>query len=182
MPVNQEIVEAACDVLKARGLTPTVELVRRDLPGGGSPNAITPLVRTWKDAERARRSAAEVWQQDPLAAEPRTLPLPMQRVIEALTATVANVAPAANAALAEVAETERRRSALDVEAARATAQAQIEDARREAGDERATTDLVRQEVDEKDIEIERLMVAVNGIKQVAEQATERACTLAACRT
>lgn len=177
MPVNTETVTAACEALRARGFVPTVELVRRELPGGGSPNAITPLVRAWKDAEHARRAAAEVQPEDPLAAEARTLPPPLQRVLDALTAAVANIPLAANQALAEVAETERRRSALDVDAARRAAQEQVAAARAEAADERANTDAVRAEVDEKEAELGRLTRERDEAWQAVDDAKARVGTL-----
>lgn len=193
MAATQEDVNKACEAIQARGERPTVDRVRDEL-GGGSPNVLTPLVRTWKEARR--QPAGEVPKAAP-PVEPGTLPLPIQRAIDGLTTAVANLAPAFAAAVAEVGETERRRSRLEVENALTGASAQVEEARRDADDERSATESVRREVDEKDTEIKRIEseltavrlerdglvsakaakeTALNQEKQAKQEADERART------
>jgi colicin import membrane protein len=156
---TQTDVDTACEAIAARGERPTVERVRVEL-GGGSPNALTPMVRAWKEARQQPRTDM---QQVGISADLVPLPVAIQRAIDGLSAAVASLAPAFSVAVAEVAEVERRRSRLEVEAAVARARADVEEARLAAEDERSATEAVRNEVMEqekamvaKDQEIERL--------------------------
>jgi chromosome segregation ATPase len=165
---TQDEVFAACERLVARGARPTVDRVREEL-GGGSLNALTPMVRAWREAQQA--PGANLPPAGP--AEPITLPTAVQRAVDALSAAVTGLVPAFGVAIAEVAETERRRSRLEVDAAATRAAAEVEEARQIAADERALTDAVRAEATgletalaAKDLEIERL--AALGAEQTAE--------------
>ena len=174
--VTQDQVNEICASLQARGERPTVDRVRAEL-GGGSPNALTPLVRIWRESQGQKGLEAP-----PPAApiEPGTLPTAIQRAIDALTVAVTNLGPAFSQAVADVAETERRRSRLEVESAAAGARAQVAEARLAAEDERAATDSVRAEVLEleaaigaKDAEARQLADALAARDQVlAERAAE----------
>jgi chromosome segregation ATPase len=169
-------VNAACEAITARGERPTVELVRSELKGG-SPNALTPMVRTWKESRQPPADAQQV----AVPAEPITLPAAIQRAIDGLSASF-------GAAVAEAAETERRRSRLEVEAAVTRARAEVEEARLAADDERSATEAVRNEVMEqeaalvtKDQEIARLTVmlaerdqALTELKTAAAVAPQKA--------
>lgn len=174
--VTQDQVNEICASLQARGERPTVDRVRAEL-GGGSPNALTPLVRIWRESQGQKGLEAP-----PPAApiEPGTLPTAIQRAIDALTVAVTNLGPAFSQAVADVAETERRRSRLEVESAAAGARAQVAEARLAAEDERAATNSVRAEVLEleaaigaKDAEARQLADALAARDQVlAERAAE----------
>jgi colicin import membrane protein len=172
---TQTEVDAACEAIAARGERPTVERVRVEL-GGGSPNALTPMVRAWKEARQ--QPHADV-QQVGIHADPVPLPAAIQRVLDGMSAAVAGLAPAFGMAIAEVAEAERRRSRLEVDAAMARARAEVEEARLAVQDERETTEAVRNEV----VEQEQAMVAKDQeIDRLTGLLAERDHALAALTT
>ena len=162
---TQDEVDGACVAISARGERPTVDRVRTEL-GGGSPNSLTPMVRTWKDAQRQQSSPAARQTAD--ASEPTPLPASIQHAVVAITSAVGALAPAFAEAIAGVAESERRRTRMEIEAMEAGAKAQVEDAKASADDERATTDLVRQEVSEKEAEITALTARIHGLEGEGE--------------
>jgi len=146
MATTQDEVSAACERIAAHGERPTVERVRVEL-GGGSPNAITPMVRTWKSIRQARDAPPPETQGQP-AVEPGTLPVVVQRALDHLANAVAAVPTTFVAAIAGVAEMERRRSRLELEGAEAAAQQALDEARSAAADERSACDAVRTEASE----------------------------------
>jgi Plasmid replication region DNA-binding N-term len=83
---TQTEVDAACEAIAARGERPTVERVRVEL-GGGSPNALTPLVRAWKEARQQPRAEP---QQIGTSADP--MPLPIDGLAPVIGSAVARAA------------------------------------------------------------------------------------------
>jgi colicin import membrane protein len=171
---TQTEVDAACEAIAARGERPTVERVRVEL-GGGSPNALTPMVRAWKEARQQPR--ADV-QQVGTSADPMPLPAAIQRAIDGLSAAVAGLAPAFAMAIAEI---ERRRSRLEVDAATARARAEVEEARLVAEDERSATAGKNQEIErlgtvlaERDQALAALTTEVAVANQRADGERQRA--------
>lgn len=144
---TQQEVDTACEEIRARGERPTVDRVTSFL-GGGSPNRLTPMVRAWKEAQRPGVDIPA-----PAVAEPGALPQGLQRAIDGIQSALAALPPALVGAIAETAESERRRSRLEVDSARTGAQAQVDEARAAAEDERSATDSVRKEVSEREAEL-----------------------------
>ncbi len=171
-----EQVAEACEAISARGERPTVERVRTEL-GGGSPNSLTPLVREWKAGQGDRQPASPT-EQSASGAETLPLPMPIRNALDGIAAALGGLTPAFSEAVADAAEAERRRARREIDVVEAGARARIDDAHAVADDERVTTDLVRQEVADREAEIAQMAIRLSEASEVTKHVEAEKSALA----